>query len=278
MRIAVLSDIHGNEVALDSVLTDIERQNVDQVICLGDFVDPLPGSQRIWQLLKKMSIPIIRGNHEDYVIDFFRKPEAGFRLPIQFEPIRSVAELFSDSEINELALLPLQIPTEKILFCHASPRSNLKGYLNEIDDELKTELLAVSQEIIICGHWHHIFEKALGTKRLLAIGSVGIPLNGKTNAEYAILSREKAGWKIENHAVPYDVEQTLREFRESGFLQRGAPVTWLYYDELLTANRKLGPFFQELRSQNLQNVTKEELKSLVQSYLMRIGRWDIKRY
>ena len=70
MRVAFISDLHGNLPALEAVLADINSKEVDRVICNGDIVNPLKESLDVYLLLKEKNIPIIRGNHEDYIYDY----------------------------------------------------------------------------------------------------------------------------------------------------------------------------------------------------------------
>ncbi|MGK5087992.1 metallophosphoesterase family protein [Bdellovibrionota bacterium FG-2] len=94
MQIAVISDIHGNWPALKAVLEEIQRLGADRIICLGDTINPLPSSKRVLQYLFENEIPVIRGNHEDYVITGFEDKTHELNHSPIFRPIHLVSKTF----------------------------------------------------------------------------------------------------------------------------------------------------------------------------------------
>src|SRR5438128_199681 len=109
MRIAVLSDIHGNRHALETVLEEIRKRDIDQIVCLGDIVDPLPASGQVFERLRNLQIPILRGNHEDYVVTAHESPEHEISTAANWEPVRLVAKSLSTQTIQALKDLPLTV-------------------------------------------------------------------------------------------------------------------------------------------------------------------------
>ncbi len=281
MKLAVLSDVHGNEEALAAVLDDIEVRRVDLVICLGDVVDPLPGSRATLETLKDLAVPILRGNHEDYVINAFEQPTHPVSTEVNFKPVRLVAQTFDKNLIKTMKHFPLTLNLNdtragEILFCHASPRSNLQGWrLGNVSPELGVELDREPADTIVCGHWHDPRVDDWNHKRLVQVGSVGIPLNGKPEAEYALITATDKGWAIEPRAVPFDAEKNLRTYRESGWVHEGGPIAWLIYDELMSFTRRMGYFVREwMPSRNLAPKTEAEWATAAELFLESTGTWE----
>lgn len=274
MRIAVISDIHGNKEALDAVLDDISTQKVDQIVCAGDFIDPLPDSKIVWQQLKSLSIPMIRGNHEDYIISVHHDgPNSPHNSLENWAPVRTTAKLFSESEVAELKPLPLKIFIEEanVLICHASPGSNKKGWnlgVAAVEEDLASE----KADLIVCGHWHIIREEKWKAKKLAIIGSVGVPLHGKPEAEYAVFEKVNGDWKIENRFIPFDHLAAARKYVDSGFVADSAPVSYLLLDEFITNDRRISPFIQWKASD--PELAKLSWKTAVEMYFKKIGRWE----
>lgn len=275
MRIAIISDIHGNKEALDAVLEDISRQSVEKIICAGDFIDPLPDSHQVWQQLKSLKIPMIRGNHEDYVISVHNDgPASPYNSLENWAPVRTTAKLFSKEETQELKKLPLKIIVEEVnaLICHASPSSNIKGWNRGVDAEVGEDLERAQAEIVVCGHWHTIREEQWKDKKLVIVGSVGVPLHGKPQAEYAIIEKRSGVWVVENRFVDFDHIAAARKYVDTGFVAESLPASLLLLDEFITNERRISPFVSWKNSE-------EELRQLawskaVELYLQKIGRWE----
>ena len=279
MRIAVVSDIHGNWAALDTVLKDIARRKVDRVICLGDAVDPMPESRKVFSYLVANKIPILRGNHEDYVFAAVSDPNHKMNKLLQFLPVKVTASSFDEASAMEIANLPFTL-TEKsskagdILFCHASPGSNLRGWRYELDDVTSGELKACAESTIVCGHWHDPETRDWENKRLVAVGSVGVPF-GHIAAEYAILSEAQGHWEIEHLAVPYDPTPTLEAYAQSGWLKAGGPMGWILFHEVAVATRTIVPFYKWLKERVWEPKDISEWAQAVQEYLKLKGDWSV---
>ena len=105
--------------------------------------------------------------------------------------------------MDTLKKLPLQIYLKEVnaLICHASPNSNKEGWRDGIDEKLAEQFKQTPADLIVCGHWHLVREENWQGKRLVMVGSVGVPLQGKPEAEYSIFERRGRDWKIENRYV-----------------------------------------------------------------------------
>ncbi len=281
MRIAVISDIHGNMHALEVVLADIKSQQVDQIICTGDIVNPFLRSLEAWELLKSLNIPCLRGNHEDYLA-WYHHPDPNISSKIrdayQFKPVQLVADHLGPNVVTELSLLPLTMQIDGLFLCHASPSINNKSYFFGIDAEMERDLNTVAHSMIVAGHIHYQWHRQWNEKSLVIAGSVGLPHRGKPHAEYVILTRSRTHWIFEHRTKEYDNQAALLEYRESGCVSRGGPTAWLLYDEIWCAKARLAKFLPNVfsRPQGPPR-TRNEWEVLAREFLESIGRWDALR-
>jgi putative phosphoesterase len=244
MRIAIISDIHGNRAALDAVLNLLSRSKVDQIVCAGDTVDPMPQSREVLEFLLASNIPTLRGNHEDYVVDSFFDPNSKMNTTVQYRPVQVTASSFDKNSIEQVKTLPFTVEFQSkragsLLICHASPKSNIKGWRYGIDDQLSKELATVPHTTLACGHWHDPETKIWNGKKLITVGSVGVPLEGKLRPDFCILDDQSGQWEAEHLSCDYDPTPTLEIYSTSGWLKQGGPVGWLLFYEVASASRTI---------------------------------------
>ena len=283
MKIALFSDIHGNDAALEAMLDDAARQGVDLIVYAGDAVNPFPSSSQVWDKIKTLKIPIVRGNHEDYVLAMHDPAnQAGLRDKIEFHPVRYTLQSLSRATIAEIADLPLTLTLrgpggDDVLVCHASPHNTRRSFSRPMDEAMVASLSQVSERIVVAGHIHEQWQKRWRDKWLVLCGGAGLPLNGNCAAQYLILAHHNGGWNIAHQSVNYDHAAALRQIRESDFLSEGGPIAWLFYDELRTAEKRMLPFLKfiddSLGSRH-KLVTLSDWQVAVQAYLDSIGRWQ----
>lgn len=248
MRIAVLADIHGNLPALEAALADVSRLAVDQVVIAGDVVVGSPDSLLCWERVKSLGCPVLRGNHERYVFDLDTpraKPEWKTE---QFGPVQFAARQMGPERCAELAALPatLKLPdAAEILFVHASPRNDsdlVFPYTPEA--ELETQFAGATERWLVRGHNHYAGLRLLGERRVVTVGSVGLPLDGTPSAQYTLFEKRSGEWTFSHRSVPYDIESAVRRFSESGYLGTAGPMARLYQREVLTASFHIVPFLK----------------------------------
>jgi predicted phosphodiesterase len=278
MRYGLISDIHGNEAALDAVLAELARMRVDRVICLGDAVNPLPGSAAVFARLVALGIPVLRGNHEDYVVQCNEQPHAGIALLPNFLPVVWLASRLSPTLIDQLKALPMTLSLQDphaghCLLVHASPSRNRFGYRYGIDDAMAAELSATDAKMIVCGHWHDPETRTWNGMELVTIGSVGVPLRGRVEAEFAVVSVVDGRWTAEHLTVPYDSSFTLAAFRSSGLLDEGGPVAWFFYEEIRTGEKRLSTFFKWAAASGRAYDTLDSLTLAARDFLLENGSW-----
>jgi predicted phosphodiesterase len=221
MKIAALSDIHGNLFALDAVLADIASRGVESIVNLGDILSgPLLPNETAARLMP-LELPTIRGNHERQVLCMAAE-EMGASDRYAFETL-------SDHQREWIASLPPVLRlSQEVFMCHATPQNDVDCYLEDlVDGELRPAPLHRIEErtgtchasLILCGHSHiPRLSQLSGGQVILNPGSVGIQAYhgnhpsphtveiGSPHARYAIAERRPDGWAAEFIAVPYDWE------------------------------------------------------------------------
>lgn len=239
MKLAIISDIHGNRLALEAVEADIARQSVDAIINLGDLLsgplDPLGTAD----LLMARGHLTISGNHDRWLID--RPLEQMDRVD------RFVAESLTPQHREWLDRLPATSDIGgEVYLCHGTPTSNTTPWLDNwwrgrdttLPDEAAVAAIAEGLEfpVLLCGHTHIARMVRLRDGRLIVNpGAVGLQINhGSPDARYAVIERLGGTWSASLRAVPYDHEGAARQAVASGFpLWRDALATgWVGADGL----------------------------------------------
>jgi predicted phosphodiesterase len=230
MRIAVLSDIHGNSLALDAALADSAAVGVDEYWILGDIVALGPDPDGVMQRLVALSnCHILRGNTDRYVVTGDRPPPYPQDLGQDAEMTRVFAEVagtFAWTQgavtatgwLEWLARLPQDFQAEltdgtKCLCVHARPGTDDgPGIDRESSDAAIFDLLKSCAADLICvGHTHQRIDRRVGRWHILNPGSISNPRLPVLGASYAILTATPQGYRIEHREVNYDREQVVAQ-------------------------------------------------------------------
>jgi len=244
MRLAVVSDIHGNLTALSAVLSDVDRRGgVDRVFCLGDVAQHGPQPKEVIEFLRDSKWPCVMGNTDEEIARGVREP------PSSEDPVESERTSRLDSWTRQQVSGPARDfistfrPTiefedgeeRRFLFYHGSPRSNVERiYPSIADDELGKCLAGNEAALFAGGHTHAPMYRRLGRSAVLNPGSVGRPfetavsgeLSHPARAEYAVVSAEPNSWDVELLAVSYPLEDLRKSVIKSGMPD---PEWWLSY-------------------------------------------------
>lgn len=219
MRLAVISDIHGNLYSLLRVLEDIDTQDVDSIICLGDLVGYGPHPNEVIAMIRKRNILCIKGNYDASVVDndytYIRQTVGNaFSLPWTVEELRISNSYYLSSLPIELKM---DICGKKIRFVHGSPRS-ITEYLDDNNKELEDVMNGIEDDILVCAHTHLPGVKEIGEKLLINDGSVGKPKNGTPNATYVLIDLyNDATPKVKVRSVEYDVQKIVKDMQMKNF-------------------------------------------------------------
>lgn len=228
MKIAVLSDIHGNYVALQKCLEHAEKNNIDTYIFLGDYLGEFPYPQRTMKILydikRRHSCLFIRGNKEDYWINRRKETDCEWK-----DGNHSVGAMINNYEnltpmdLDFFESLPIcksvqYDEMEHILFCHGTPESN-RGKLLPADEKTNEIVYQCPEKYIICGHTHIQRVVMDGSKKVINAGAVGVPLHSGGKTQYMILGDDGREWTHDFIELEYDVEQVEKEIHSSGLYE-----------------------------------------------------------
>ena len=221
MRVAIISDIHGNLPALESVMADIASQSVGRVYCLGDLVGYGASPNEVTDRIKSEGIPTIMGNYDDGV--GFDKDECGcaYTNPVDRElGDRSLRWTQATVSVENKAFLRslgsdirVELDGKRVLLVHGSPR-RINEYLFEDRPLSSFQRLAASSaaDLIAFGHTHKPYLKVVDGVSFLNVGSVGKPKDLDWRACYVIADLS-APTSIEFRRIPYDVHRAADAIR-----------------------------------------------------------------
>lgn len=229
MRIAVLSDVHGNALALEAVLDDLQSATPDQVFNLGDCVAGPFDPARSADMQMVLDAVTIAGNHERGVLE--ETPSGMDALP---------RSLLSRPQLDWLASLPAVFRSDHVLACHGSPAGGDTDNLLDVVTGDRTILaderhIAAKLEglgsisLVLCGHTHIPRAARVGSVLVLNPGSVGMPAfrlkepttlvmeAGTPHARYALATLRRGAWSFEMRAVVYDWEGAAQQAAAHGY-------------------------------------------------------------
>ncbi|QCJ46819.1 metallophosphoesterase [Haloprofundus sp. MHR1] len=200
MRLGVLSDIHGNLVALDAVLSDMP--SVDGIVCAGDVVGYNPCPAECVERLRERGVPTVQGNHDRAVAEdvAFRFNEMA-RAGVEF-----ARERLDGEQLDWLASLPQQrlVADRRVRLVHGHP-DNPDHYT--YPDEFMPELLD-DEDVLVMGHTHVQAHELYDEGIVMNPGSVGQPRDGDSRAAYAIVDLD--AMTVEERRVTYDIDEVVR--------------------------------------------------------------------
>jgi predicted phosphodiesterase len=234
MRIAVLSDIHGNCIALDAVLADLKGEQVDQMVCLGDAIQSGPQPAEVVQRLRDLDCPVVMGNADDWLLtgmDSGTEQIADARRA-QMEAVRQwqLSRLTADDRAFIAAFQPtvrLALDHDRALLCyHGSPQSFDHVILPQTPDEDVRQYLEPTQDTFYTGgHTHVQFMRHFGRTFHFNPGSIGFAYRHNQPeghfradpwAEYALLTYRQGRLAVEFRRVNFDVASLIDLYRASG--------------------------------------------------------------
>jgi putative phosphoesterase len=214
VKIAVLSDVHGNLQALERVIQDAEERGVDIFLNAGDSIGFGPCPNEVVELLCEKNVLSILGNFDLEVIAGKTKDKGEKNVALKFarKELAKSCEYYLSSLPRELKL---ETADKKILVTHGSPESIEEHiYQDTPVKRLKTLAKTAKADLIIVGHSHEQFCTQVNGSSFVNPGSVGRPSDGKPQAAYAVLSFNP--FKFELVRLDYDVEGAVNAIRKKG--------------------------------------------------------------
>lgn len=221
MRLAILSDIHGNYEALQEIVCDLTKNNISSVIFLGDLVMKGPQPKEVFQTLKELN-PLcwLKGNTELWLSDERTQNESINSNLKEIELYRNFAiERLSRDSINFMLNCPekksLIIENKSFLCVHGSPRSITEALYP--GSNFKNAISNVQEDIILCGHSHVPFVKKIGTKILFNPGSVGCSYDGQANSSYGIIDITQSNIDFSIKRLSYSITKLIANAKRENF-------------------------------------------------------------
>jgi putative phosphoesterase len=223
LRVALISDIHGNLAALDAVLRELERERFDELVCLGDVAVGPQGAACL-ERLEVLGCPAVRGNWDDWFLDGIPELEGVLGEKLGETGAWWAAQL-ADEDRDRLRSYRPTYQVGSLLCFHGSPRSNEDWVVAETpDDELEKMLGGARDSVLAGGHTHLPLVRRFRDSLLINPGSVGLPFRQGLGpirigrwAEYAIVDVDgEDRVTVELRRTGYDVEAYLELARASG--------------------------------------------------------------
>lgn len=213
MKVAVLSDIHGNFQALESVMEDVKANNCEQVFCLGDLAMAGPQPRMVIDYVRKQNNwTVIQGNTDKMISDF--SPEilqnVKNNFPVMANALADDVIFIEEDKKDYLRNLPAQkeltLEGVKVLLVHGSPRRNNEDILPDMPLKVIEEMLeGTDADLIFCGHTHVPAGYQTNKKQTVVnVGSVGRPMTDEPKACYVIADFQDGGFSIEHRFIDYD--------------------------------------------------------------------------
>jgi predicted phosphodiesterase len=220
LRFAAIADIHGNALALEAVLADIDAQGIGDVVNLGDSLSGPLEASRTADLLMAFDFPTIRGNHDRYLIDRPRSEMHSWEADA-FDDLRPI-------HFDWLSSLPInRVWRGEVHMFHATPDDDNLYWLEAVSAdglvhrkplaEIEALAAGITAPLILCGHSHLPRAIRLSDGRMIVNpGSVGCPAYdddqpfyhkieaGTPHASYAVIEKAAAGWQVSFRLIPYD--------------------------------------------------------------------------
>lgn len=244
MDIAVLSDIHSNYIALETCINYAIGQGIKNFLLLGDYVSDCPYPQKTLQILYRLSEQyncwFIRGNREEYMIDYRERKEQGWIPGSSSGCLLYTYNHLNGKDIDFFESIPnhakIELPgLPPFHCCHGSPVSSRELLYNDSDNARKA-LVDIESDYLICAHTHVQGTYEYLGKKLMNPGSVGIPWYYNGNAQFAILHGTERGWEEEYLQLEYDKESILTDYDASG-LRSMAPMWVAIASEVIRNGR-----------------------------------------
>jgi len=227
MRVAALYDIHANLPALEAVLAEIQKQNVDRIVVGGDVL-PGPMPRETMEYLLSLDNPadfifrVIKGNGDREVLaqmsgvetDWFRTANESWRVPVRWS-----AQQLNSQHQRILESWPptyrMEIPgLGDVLFCHATPRNDTEIFTRLTPEEALLPIFTgLGASVVVCGHTHMQFDRMIGGTRVVNAGSVGMPF-GEPGADWLLL-----GPSVDWRHTDYDFGRAAERIRGTAYPQ-----------------------------------------------------------
>jgi predicted phosphodiesterase len=231
-RTAILSDIHGNAVALRSVLGELDLEGIDRVVCLGDVCQGGPEPDACVDLVAERGWPTVLGNADDFVLD----PASAEGSPETITERQLAVREWAFERLGPVRreLVTRWEPTVelelgdglRLLGCHATPGSYDEVVLPSApEDEFRAAFAGTGAELVACGHIHLAYVRRIGATTVLNPGSVGLGYDHEQDvaslrfdpwAAWAVVGVDEGRLSLDLRRTPFDAAAVAAAHRSSG--------------------------------------------------------------
>jgi putative phosphoesterase len=222
VRIAVVSDVHGNLPALEAVVADLREAAPDVVVHGGDLAVGGPNPAEVVDRIRELGWPGVVGNTDAAVFDesTILEPARGFVTP----PAARTREMLGAERVAWLAQLPMEWRGEGVALVHAVPGDYWAVVAVDASDERLRDVYApLRSPLAIYGHIHHAYLRRLDGLTIVNSGSLSLALDGDVRATYAVIE----DGHVEHRRVTYDVERVAVEMHAIGYPHARTYSEWL---------------------------------------------------
>jgi predicted phosphodiesterase len=227
MKIAVLSDVHGFSLALDRVLADIAREpGIDQIVVAGDLVEGGPDPKGALDRLRASGAVLLQGNTDHDLAESARSNKH----------FRFAQEKLDDDDLEFLGDLPFShrvtppggtSPEDDLLVVHANPHDLYRAIKPFISLSELDELLGDTRAAVLAfGHIHIAYIREIDRMTLIDVSATGNPKDGDLRSKWGLITWDEStlAWTVEHRFVTYPLEDTIEQFKKSGYPKAEAAI------------------------------------------------------
>ena len=218
MRVAILSDIHGNAVALEACLADLAAAGgADRIVAAGDLCMDGPRPRKVLRRLKEAGAHVVRGNTDRMI---------ALDDPATYDEEDRQAIMWQRGALGQdwvawLGAAPMTVvignDAAGLLITHATPKRDDEHIWPDASDaQLEALTEGVTQHTMAFGHLHVPYVRMWRDRMFVNVASAGLPKDGDSRAHYVILTQQSGGWSIRSRRVAFDVDKVERQIRKSG--------------------------------------------------------------
>ena len=219
MRIAFLSDIHGNYPALKEVIKYLNKEKIINIFCLGDYVNYYYQPQKCIDLLIKNKAKCIKGNHESIFFRSLKYPKIKKKLSEKYgNSIFLNEKILKKRHLDFLKSLPTKIETninnKSFLVAHGAPWDNNFYFYSDVKNKWKKKINSYNKDFIILGHTHRAMNLKISKKlTVFNPGSIGQPRDNYKYASWLLLETGKLKFKFMK--TKYNLSKIIKQIKNN---------------------------------------------------------------
>jgi predicted phosphodiesterase len=217
VRVAVLSDLHGNSVALDACLADLAAEGgADRIVAAGDLCLDGPRPKRVLRRLREIGASVVRGNTDRMIAFDGPDVEDDERDALAWQ-----RRQLGSKWVAWLGAAPPSVTIgagpDALLIVHATPhRDDEHVWPDASDEQLERVVAGIDARTIAFGHLHYPYVRIWRDRTFVNVASGGLPKDGDPRAHYVIFTQRPGGWSVRSRRVAFDIKRVERQLRKSG--------------------------------------------------------------